>query len=293
MKGTFRKLALLLCLVLAVTFCMAVPAAAASKGKKVKEYKLKSYVYKDGKWKTAGFRYETVKFTYNKHGDVSKTTTKRYEKKGKKPKTYVEKRKLKYNKKGQLLKDIYNPDDDSYSSVTYYKKGVPIRLESFDDDGHEIIEYSYKCRYLKSKTTTMYYSDEEYGDPEAHTPHIYNYNVETKGGYPTKITSVNPYDETETTTVLFYTKGTKKGLIKKEVTKSTDGWRDATSYSYKIKKGMVTSVTAKQTIENIDGSTDKYKDTYSFKYTKKKISAKHYRSMINDLIDKGSINTYW
>ena len=287
----FSKIALLICLALMVTAFMAVPASAASKGKLVKEHKCKVKYYENGKWTTKGFKYYLDKYKYNKYGDLSSITSQYCKSKSKKLKTDgVEKYKLTY-KKGKLQKKYFT--EGSYSETTYFKNGIPVKVVSSDDDGTRTGIPTYKSRYLKHEDISKETSDEEeYG--ESSTGSI-DYTVKTKGGYPVKITRKDP-DYGYNTVVLFYTKGDKKGLIKKAVEKSDDGYRHEYKFSYKVKKGLVTSYTIKVEETFSSGEAgEKYKETGSFKYTKKKAKGKRYQSMINSILcpNQSFFVTYW
>ena len=290
MKG-ISKLVLLAVLVFVVTVFMAAPVMAASKGKLVKEHKYKISYYEKGKWTTKGYKYYVNKYKYSKKGDLAAVTNKS-RKNGKKEKTqWIERYKLTY-KKGKLYKSDFN--EESYSSTTYYKKNVPIREEYSDDDGSGIAEFTYKSRYLSRRDTTFNYSDEEYGDPDTPSITTVEYDVQTKDGYPVKISRTDA-DYEYRTVVTFYTKGAKKGLIKKAVEKSDDGYRHEFKYSYKIKKGQVKSYTIKDTETVSSGKVYKIKQTGTFKYTKKKAGDKRYRSMINTILSPNPnfFVTYW
>ena len=292
MKG-LNRIAILLCLALVTTAFMAVPASAASKGKLVKEHKYKVSYYKKGKWTNRGVKYYLDKYKYNKYGDVSAITYKYCKSKSKKAKTTsTYKLKLTY-KHGKLVKESYENDD--YYSCTEYRNGVPVRDEWYGLDDKGTKERTYKARYLETeKETSISWDDDE---PYTRTT---NYDIQVKNGYPVKITHEN---WSEKLIVTFYTKGAKKGLVKKTVWTEyeydgDDKVEDRYSvfkYSYKMKKGLVRSYTVKAVQTHFNGKVDKYKQTGTFKYTKKKAGAKRYRSMINDIVSEcrcDGANTY-
>ena len=151
------------------------------------------------------------------------------------------------------------------------------------------LTYKYKSRYL----TRLYHfygeadgSEEEEGER--------TFNVETKKGYPVKITE-NFDSSSEVFKVNFYKKGAKKGLIKDATRISnSEGYltKDVYKCTYTIKKGLITKAVVKRS-RTID--TDTYDDKYVFtlKYTKTKADKKRYTSMINDVIGNLSTSTYY
>ena len=292
------KLTLLLCLALVITAFTAVPASAASKGKLVKEHKYKVSYLKKGKWTNKGTKYYLNKYKYDKHGNLTAFTHKYRTSKSKKLKTgYTNKYKLTY-KKGKLVKESY--DWDEGYSFTEYQNGTPVRYEVHDYDGTTTIESTYEARYLQSEKVTV--TDWESDEPYTYTN---NYDIQTKNGYPVKITHENG---SEKLIVTFYTKGAKKGLIKKTIWTEYEYDGDERiedrysvfKYSYKMKKGLVRSYTVNAVQKHFDGKVDKYKQNGTFKYTKKKAGAKRYRLMINSIVavcrcDGANtyLDTYW
>lgn len=291
-----NKLAVLLCLTLLVTTFAAVPSSAASKGNLVKEHKYKTSYTKKGKWTNQGIKYWITKFKYDKHNNVYAIIPKYRRSKGKKlEKSYTTKYKLTY-KKGKLVKLSEDYGDGWF--VEEYENGIPVHIRYGDLDCDGTKENTYKSRYLKFYKDIC--NDYECDEPIITTE---SFDVQTKDGYPVKITS----KDNDKTRLTFYTTGSKKGLIKKAVMKYykwhkdkvVEDYRTVYNYSYKIKKGLVRSYTVKAVQKYSSGSIKKGKRTGTFKYTKKKAGSKRYCSMINDIVTNFGcggqpfLRTYW
>ena len=295
MESIFRKLAILTILSLIVSALLIMPASAASKCKLVKEHKYKISYYKNGKWTSKGIKCYLAKYKYDKHNNLCAVTHQHRSTKSKKLKTdYVNRYKLTY-KDGRLAKST-DEYDEGYS-ITAFQNGVPVRTEysGWDFTGNR--EYTYKARYLKSMKNT--YMDWESDSPSVETT---EYDIRTKNGYPVKITKQKGAYSDEVV-ITFYTSGVKKGLVKKIVVKEYEDdegpflyKRSEYKYSFKMKKGSVKSYTLKIKEVYTNGPIKKYKQTGTFKYSKRKTRDKRYRSMINQVVDDGwsnEIRTYW
>ncbi len=298
MERIFRKLAILTILSLIVSALLIMPASASSKCKLVKEHKYKVSYYKNGKWTSKGIKYYLAKYKYDKHNNWCATTQKYCKSKNNKIiKTGTTRRKLTY-KKGKLSKcsDSY---EDGYF-ITEFRKGIPVRYKYGDTDGTGFGEYGYKARYVETDKDTYL----SYDDDVPYTRTI-SYDIQTKNGYPVLITHE---DWSEKIVVEFYTKGSKKGLVKKAIwiEYGCDGDDRIESrhskfrYSYKMKGGLVKSYTVKALQTEFDGTINRYIQKGTFTYTKKKADAKRYRSMINDIVGECQcdgantyIRTYW
>ena len=287
-----RKL-LLLCLALAVSLAMAVPASAASNGKLVKEYKYKNYVQKDGKWKSLDGKIKYYKdfVKYDKKKNPVKFTTKEYYKSKKTKSSSV---KLKYTyKKGKVVKrkGAYDNFSDT-DNVVEYKKGVPANLRRDSGDGYGRSHvYKFKSRYATYVKFTDIDPNVEEGEDATS---IMIFKVKTKDGLPVKITGTTAYGYPAEIT--FYTTGAKKGLIKKADIDTSIERGDYIEidkivyyYNYKVKKGLVTKAVRKSThtfgySNEEERTVSKFKTEFSFKYSKTKADKKRYHAMINDIV---------
>lgn len=311
MKVVFRKLSLLTVIAFMFLVFTAVPASAASKGKLVKEYTFKNYIMKDGSWKLShgtGIKYYKISYNYNKKGDPVKITEKSVKKSGK-ASSSVTKYKYTY-KKGKKVKAKF------YEWTVNYQKGIPASKSFLDDDYYgRAFHYKFKNRYA----TSVKFVDIDPNDEGEHDTTFYNYAVTIKKGFPVKISRT---DEGFPIEMKFYTTGAKKGLIKEVVYDDSrllagdevEVDKRVFSYSYKIKKGQVTSVVRKCTAtfgytthndyEYSEAGLEvtKYKSEFNFKYTNKKADKKRCAAMINDIVanyeeydayGRPVLTTYW
>ena len=261
------------------------PAIAAPKCRLVKSYKLVSDHYEDS------VDYYLLKFKYNKKKDVVRIDRTMSEYKGKSLYNSCVKFKYKYNKKGQKIKRWCDYGSGKYNQgVTEYKNDIPVKF--INPNGVESERYNYTSRYA----TNIWALYDIIG------PKTYTYTVTSKGGYPVRIVQK---DNSDSLIVDFYTSGKKRGLVKQIVKEIAGGsLKEIKNYSYKFKKGLLTSSSNKETYITNGKVTLRWKESIKFKYTNTKISSKRYYSMMNDIIANrfGSefgattyyaIHTYW
>ncbi len=272
-----KTIAILLAVAMVATLCMTGSAMAKAKKQTYKALKSVTVKYYDEdakKWETS----RTVNFKYNKLGDPIKITDKTEHH----DRIIVNKFKYKKAKKKSLVsKDTFDYHSSAVikekntHKISYNKYGLRVKdnknIFYFGEYVDRVVKYKYKKGYVTNVNGT----DDSW-----------KYNIKFSKGLPTKITSYykegSKWEETSNATF------NKLGLYKK-ITYSEG--RKRNNYMYTVKKGLVTKVEAIQE-DNLSGEKETSKQIYTFKYTKKKISAKNYKNMINtQLSDRFSL--YW
>ena len=267
-----RLLTIILAITVAITFVpfFGVDHAEAKK-KKPKYYLVKSIKVqykKNKKWKTD---YKCT-FKYNKHNDL-----------------------VKYR---EIYNEIYKKKANGFDCKYRYvngKKVSCIRTAVGEDNYKDVITYNKKGKPVKKVTT--------YGDGEDSETYKYTYD---KKGSLKKATMYDSLDN-QTETIKYnnmYRKGIHKKIVEKNYLKGKKKWKWLGSY-YFTKKGYIEKITYPASYSNKycykhvfkkgrvssikgtryygDGYTTTFTNRYLFNYTKKTISKKRYRTMINDL----------
>ncbi len=275
-----KTIAILLAVAMVATLCMTGSAMAKAKKqtyKALKSVTVKYYVEGLIKWRTS----EIINFKYNKQGDPIKITEKgEY-------RDYITENKFTYKKgkKKSLVSKISIIEHDAPSidctethKISYNKNGQRVKDTKTINDFGEITERVYKYKYKKGYVTREICENSDVGN--------YKYNIKFKKGLPSKITSYHIEDSkwTEGSAAIF----NKYGFYKK--TSLSVDWI-IQKYKYKTKNGLVVKAARDYHENNVEYDLDNTY-IYTFKYTKKKISKKTYRNMINSCMN-GNYCMFW
>ena len=267
-------LALTFALVFAIPFAFTQEASAASKKAKKKTAYLTTQMTSTSKDESGKTTKKKKKYTYNSKGFMTKETWKQGKENGKTV--------YKYNKKGYVksLKAYTKGKLEAKTTVKMNKNGMPAVVKTYSVKGKKKTHlYTYNFVYSGKELIKINYKDIQ--DKKSGT-------IDLKGD------SVTPSDSSEaevTTDSSSNVKYDKKGRVIEEtytdsysevndqgVTETTT-YTNVWKYTYN-KAGKVLKETANTTSKTTysDGTapkTVKTKDTYTYKYKKKKI-AKNY-----------------